>query len=117
MGREKTKKIIVSSIITIFVLIVTIYTGFEIRRYVTGPEIKITSPLTGSLTNESLIEITGKAINISEVKVNDNKIYMDEEGNFTQKVLLSTGYNVLKVSGVDKFQRETEQILEVTYKK
>jgi hypothetical protein len=24
---------------------------------------------------------------------------------------------VLKVSGVDKFQRETEQILEVTYKK
>jgi hypothetical protein len=42
---------------------------------------------------------------------------MDEEGNFTQKVLLSTGYNVLKVSGVDKFQRETEQILEVTYKK
>jgi len=116
MDREQVKKITVYTIISLFVLTILIYTGFEIRRYATGPELIITRPESGFVSNVSSIEIAGTAVNITEVKVNDNKIFMDEEGHFNQEILLSLGYNVLKVSGVDRFNRETEKILEIMYK-
>jgi hypothetical protein len=116
MDRAKVKQIIKYSLIALFVLIIIVYTGFEISRYITGPKIIITSPENGLSLNTSLVEIIGKAVNITEVQVNDSNIFMDEEGNFSQKVLLSPGYNVLKVHGEDKFGRETEKVLELFYK-
>lgn len=117
MDRNQVKKTVKFTLIGIFVLVVITYTGFEVRRYATGPELVISKPVNGFISSESLIEIVGKAINVTEVEINDNKILMDEEGNFNQEVLLSDGYNVLKVSGIDRFGRKTQKILEIMYNK
>lgn len=116
MGRGQVKRIITFSLISIFVLMILVYSAFEIRRYVTGPEIIIENPSNNFVSDKSLIKIEGKAINITEVKINDNKIYMDEEGNFSQEILLSYGFNVFKISGIDRFGRETQKILDIIYK-
>jgi len=86
------------------------------KKVVFGPQITISSPLNGSLASSSLIEIIGVAKNIKEISLNDRKIFIDEKGNFKEKVLLSYGYNVIVIKASDKFDSKTEKVLEVIYK-
>ncbi len=114
--RYKTKKNI--RIFTICFLIVFVfgYTFYEIQRVIFGPNITIATPKNGDSVSDSLLEVTGVAKNIKEMTLNGRKIFMDENGNFKEEVLLSYGYNSLDLKASDKFGSNTEKVVEVIYK-
>ncbi len=114
--RHKTRRYIKLLIAIILVVVFVGYTLYEIQKVVLGPRIEILSPQNGSLISSSFTEIVGKAKNITEISLNDRKIYIDEEGSFKEDLLLSYGYNVLIIKASDKFGRKTEKVLEVIYK-
>lgn len=114
--RHQTRKVIRVTLITIFLLFLFGYTFFEIQKMVFGPKIVVLSPKNGGLVSQSLIEISGKTANIKSISLNDKSIFIDEKGNFSEKILLSYGYNVLTLKASDKFGRETEKTVEVVYK-
>ncbi len=114
--RHKTKRKIRFAIITLLLLFIIGYTGFEIQKLIFGPKILISSPQNGSLVSDSLIEISGVAQNVKQITLNDRVISIDESGNFKEKILLSYGYNSLTMHASDKFGQETEKSLELIYK-
>jgi hypothetical protein len=114
--RHATRKLLQIIIISIVVLILFGYTAYEIQRVVFGPRIVVLSPKNGSLISNSLTEITGVAKNINDISMNDRKIFVDEQGNFKEEVLLSYGYNAITIKASDKFGRTAEKIVEVIYK-
>ncbi len=85
-------------------------------NYATGPKITVTSPPNGAAVSESLISIDGQAKNTKIITLNDRPIVVDEKGNFSEKILLSYGYNVLELKAEDKFGKKTEQELQIVYK-
>lgn len=114
--RYKTKKYAKLAVIILLLLILLGYTAYEIQKIVFGPRISIDSPQNGAVVSDSLLEIKGVAQNINDISLDDNKIFIDEKGNFDEKILLSYGYNVIKIDASDKFGSKTEKILEITYK-
>ena len=48
--------------------------------------------------------------------MNDRKIFIDQQGNFKEKILLSYGYNIITMKANDKFGRNTKKKLELIYK-
>ena len=98
----------------IFFIVFTIsYTIFQSKKIITGPVIEIVYPENGYKTNERLIEIKGKAKNISSFKINDALVLIEQNGNFSRKLLLGDGYNIIKVSAEDKFGKKIEKIVEL----
>src|SRR3989344_3005573 len=91
------------------------YSLFEARFLIEGPIVTVTGPKEGEVATSSLIEITGKAQNISDISLNDRKIFIDEEGHFSEQLLLSYGYNILTLKAKNRFGRETKKVLEVVY--
>jgi len=114
--RHATRRFIKFLIISIILLCVFGYTAYEIQKIVFGPKIEVISPINGSLISNPLAEVSGIAKNIKDISLNDKKIFIDEEGNFTEKLLLSYGYNTITIKASDKFGRNTEKIIEVIYK-
>ncbi len=114
--REKNRKYLKIGIISFFALFVIGYGLYEAQRIVTGPEIALAYPLNGATVSESLMSVSGVAKNITDISLNDKKIFVDEKGNFNEQLLLSYGYNVLSVKAQDKFGRSTEKKVEVIYK-
>ncbi len=114
--RHATRKFLKITIISIILLFLFGYTAYEIQRVVFGPRIKVSYPKNGSLVSNSLTEILGVAKNIKNISLNDNKIFIDEQGNFKEKTLLSYGYNAITIKASDKFGRNTEKTIEVIYK-
>lgn len=116
MDRHSTKKTLKIIIIFVILLCLFVYTAFEIQKIIFGPKIEIFSPKNGALVATSPIEIIGLAKNIKDISLNDRKIFIDEAGNFKEKLLLSEGYNVFVLKASDKFERKTEKIIEIIYK-
>lgn len=94
-------------------VVVTIgYSAFQARKIVEGPRISLLSPQQGT-HNSPLVDVTGTASNISELSLNNRPIYTDEKGNFSEKLLLFSGYNIIKLDAKDKFGKETNKKVEV----
>ena len=114
--RHTTKKILKIIVISIIVLCLLGYTTYEIQKLFWGPTIVVLSPANGALISDPEIEISGNAKNITEISLDDRKIFVDEQGNFNEKLLMLYGYNVISIKASDKFGRNTEKIIEVVYK-
>jgi len=100
---------------TVLLLVILGYSAFEARKILEGPNLKITSPLTREIKNDPYVHIAGIAKNIKEIKLNGNSIFVDESGNFNEKFMLISGYNIIEIQAKDKFNKETKEILELVY--
>jgi len=107
---KSTLKVI---LITLIVSIIGGYSIYEARNIIRGPIIEIVTPSNGSVLENPLVEIKGVANNITSISLNDRQITVNEQGLFNEKLLLSPGYNSIKLSVSDRFGRYKEEILEL----
>jgi len=99
------------SVATIIILIIAGYSMFQARNLIEGPKIILLSPKDGSSVNDTLSTINGKVANVSFISINDSPIFINKEGEFSQKLLLSEGYNAIKIEAKDKFGRKVEKFI------
>ena len=92
------------------------YTYLQSREFLRGPQITITSPEDGETFEESAVVIEGLAQNVAYISLNDSAIFVDSKGNFREKLLLLSGYNILTLRAEDRFGKKTEKTLELVYK-
>lgn len=107
------KSIIKSSTLIAAVVLIGGYSLYEGRNIIRGPVLEIFQPSDGSAIQNPLVEIKGATKNISSISINDREITVDQEGVFNEKLLLSPGYNTVKLEASDRFGRTTEKILEL----
>ena len=92
------------------------YSFFQAEKIISGPIIEIYNPQSGATYKNPLIEVNGRARNVSYLNLNDRPIFTDKDGYFKEKLLLSPGYNVIKLDATDKFKAHTEKQIEVILK-
>lgn len=93
------------------------YTYFQMQNLIVGPVITVSEPQNGTTLTSSQIKVIGNTKNISSINLNDRQIFIDESGVFKEKLLLSPGYNIITLKAKDKFNRETEKVIELVYNK
>ncbi|MDP2705258.1 MAG: hypothetical protein U1D31_02860 [Patescibacteria group bacterium] len=98
------------------VFVLAIYLFHQGQSLIEGPILSVRSPINGATFASPLVEIWGTSKNISSIQLNDRPIFIDEEGFFKEKLLLSSGYNIIKFSGSDRFGRVKETFLELILK-
>ena len=116
MNRRRLKLSLKIFVGSLFLLLILGYSFYQSRNLFMGPVITVNEPGNGSTSLEQTVKISGTAKNIQKISLDDRPIYIDEAGNFSEKLLLSEGYNIIKVSASDKFGKKTEKIIELVYK-
>ena len=116
MTRKKDVKFFIKIFVPLlFVMIIIGYGYFRAKDLIQGVQITIYEPRNNSTFTESLFEIKGKITKSSAVYINDWKIFLDENGDFKEKLLFFPGYNIITVRTEDRFKRVTENKLELVY--
>ena len=113
--QQDAKKILRTGVLVLLAIVVVGYSIFQARKILEGPELRITSPTEAMVSGNPLVEVMGVAKNIKDISLNDQPIYIDEQGNFKEKLLLLEGYNIIKLKAEDKFGKKTERQMEVVY--
>lgn len=96
-----------TTISVLIVLIIVAYTIFNTRLIIRGPEIELYDVYDGQIIEEDLIEIKGKAENISYISLNGRQIYIDENLEFKETLLLTNNINNIEIYARDRFGKET----------
>lgn len=87
----------------------------RVYNLITGPKIKVESPTDGALLKNDLVEIIGKAQNSARIFLNGRQIFTDENGVFKEKLLVHYGYNIITLTGEDKFNKQDIKTLRLIY--
>lgn len=101
---------------SLFVFILLGYGGFQAHKIITGPTIKLEDSFHETVTGSNKINLRGIAANVAFISLNDNPIFIDEKGSFSENLLLYPGYNIIKLYGKDKFGKTLTKLVEITYK-
>ena len=95
------------------VAIVVVYSYFVLDDYVRGPRIVIESPLNGYSTTTPAIVIIGRGIHTNNLSINGAQTPVDLNGNFRGQLILAPGYNIIKITAKDNYERTVEKTLEI----
>lgn len=95
------------------VLIVVLYSSFCAKDYLLGPSLKVLSPISGIPANDSYLEIKGQAKRIAKIFIDDRQVFTDDQGNFKEPLLLSYGYNIIRVRAEDRFGRKVDEKIQL----
>ena len=101
--------------VAVLIAAILAYVFFNTRLFITGPQIVIESPVTGVSVDENLIQIKGQVLNSSFISINDRAISVNDEGDFSEQILLLDGYNVIIIKAKDKFERQVTKQLDLVY--
>ena len=93
-------------LITVGFLLLTVYSLFQARFLILGPGVTILSHKDGAVVHEPQVTLSGKARNAAWISLNDRQIFTDEEGFWSEKLILSEGLSIMTLRVRDRFGRE-----------
>jgi hypothetical protein len=103
-------------VIILSVILLVSYGIFNARNLLLGPNVELFSPTNNTETNENIANINGRAQNITFISLNEKPIFVDREGMFQEKLLLSPGSNTIQVKARDRFKNEVMKTITIYYK-
>ena len=83
----------------------------ETNEFAATPRLLISKPLSNSVTKDNFTEVVGVTDVGNEVTINGQPIFVNEKGEFKERVSLKEGINRLVVKAVNKFNKEIEREL------
>jgi hypothetical protein len=89
------------------------YGLFQSKKLIEGPQITIYEPQDGATLTENLVTIKGVAKNIAYIKLDDSPIFVDNNGLFSEQLLVPVGYSAIKISAQDKFGKTEVRFIHV----
>ena len=93
-----------------------VFAYFKTHDLLFGKDIVIESPINGQTLKEPFVTIKGRAPGSTLLTVGGAKVIPDQDGKFIKETILGIGYNVIDVVSVDRFNRESSEILELIYR-
>ena len=115
LGLVLTPRLIRNSILILIIIVVLVYLGVEISRFISPPDLTIFSPQDKIITNEKTIDILGKTEPEAKVVINGKQILVSPTGEFKETVTLQKGINTIKIVASEKRSRENVVIREVSF--
>lgn len=103
-------------VIIISVLLLVSYGIFNARDLIKGPSIELFSPTKDMETEQNVIDVKGRAENVAFISLNEKSIFVNKEGLFQEKLLLSPGSNIIEIRATDRFKKEILKTVTVYYK-
>lgn len=111
-----TRSLLIKSLLIGIIVIFIGYAAIESRGIFLGPEVVLYSPLEGNTTTEALVHLNGQAFRTKELTANGHRVLIDLEGNFSEYVVLSPGYNIMTIVATDARGAQKSVLRHLYYK-
>ena len=114
-SRLELKSVVAYSLAVVVSVVVVGYILFQARFLVIGPQIVLTKELP-AVANERTVTLVGRTANITNLTLNGRTIYTDEQGTFSESLVLENGYTIMMLRAHDRFGRERSVERTVVYR-
>jgi len=112
-SRTQNLRLIKTTGVLILAFIIIIFAIFRSFNYISGPSLEIYSPINGANIESSTIKVTGQALRINKITLNGNPITIDEQGNWSETLIIFPGLNTITIEAQDQFGRINKKQLDI----
>jgi len=102
-------KVIASIVTGLFFISIAWYFYIETGKFSEAPRLLVSNPINNTIIKENSIEVAGVTDIGNKVSINGQSIFVNEKGEFKERVSLKKGINILTVKAVNKFNKEIER--------
>ena len=110
-----TPQIAIQSAVIVSFTAVIIYLGVVFLSTITGPRLRILTPVNNLTTKAAEIEIEGVADKEASFFINGQRVLLDQDGKFSTKLELLKGENRIEFLAKNKFGRVKRLIRTVNF--
>lgn len=108
-----TSRSLVIAGIFLVVFGVFFYLYREFRNFAAEPQLIVFEPQNGTIVDGQEVTVRGKTDKGAQVTLNDQGVFVDGEGVFSDKVPVRVGMNTVVIRTVNRFEKEKIVILSV----
>lgn len=105
-----TPQILAITFLSIFLVLIIGYIGYQIYQYQRPPQLTILQPENEYKTHEEILLLKGNTQPSSVVVINGQQVEIDQLGYFEKKIILNSGVNTITVTS----RKNSNEQLEVT---
>lgn len=98
-------------LLTLGTLGLTGFVTYNVKDIIVGAPLSVRMVKDGATVADPFLPIQGNAKNAQQVHINGRQVAIDQEGNFSDGVILSPGYNIVTITQKDRFGNEKEKIV------
>jgi cytoskeletal protein RodZ len=105
-----------TTLVLLFVLVLTFVGGFlflQIRSYIFSPVLTIKTPKDNTIVKDFSVIVAGNTIADAQLSINNQLVSVDLEGNFTYKLKLLPGENIIKIKALNRWGKQTQVLRRV----
>lgn len=102
-----TPKIIWKITVALIVFIILVYFSMQLSYLLGAPKLVVISPESDIITESEEIVISGSTQPDNKVTINNNDVFVDREGVFSEAIPLQEGVNTIEVKSVNRFGKES----------
>ena len=109
-------KIIRNIILVIVIGAFFVFLGFRVRAIIAPPQLIITNPEPGQVIDNTRVEVIGSTESEVRIFVNNQEVFGDNNGAFSEIINLKQGINTIIVTAKKRYGRDAEVIRQVLVK-
>jgi len=106
-----TPKFLVAFLIVFFVGLGFFYLYRELSIFISSPMLAITSPVNNFSTEEKEITVEGLTEKDAKLLINGQPTIVDENGKFSEALVLQPGLNTITIKAINRFEKESEKVI------
>jgi len=91
----------------VVVLMVAGYLGFQYYKFSRPPKLTVEFPTVGEVVKEEVLRVIGKTDIEATVVVNNQPVYLDEDGGFNEEIEVNGETKTVRVRAISRAGRET----------
>jgi transcriptional regulator with XRE-family HTH domain len=108
-----TPKIISMFFVSLFFLALSFYLYKNLNNFVSNPQLIILNPTTDSVINDTKVVVKGKTDAGNNLFINNQTVLVDDNGDFSENIVLREGKNVIIVKSVNQFNKVATESISV----
>lgn len=99
-------KIVKLGLIACGIIAFLAYLALELSGFSAPPALKIITPSDNEQINTDTLVISGESDPEAAIFVNGQQVFVDQEGNFQEQIILAEGLNIIEILARNKLGRE-----------
>jgi len=111
--QDNIKKKIQMAGIVLLVIVILGYAYFRTRDLLLGVNLSINGIKQYETYTNKILNVTGNAKRAVLLTINDRKIFITENGDFNEELLLLPGYNIIDIKAEDRFGKIKEKMFKI----
>jgi hypothetical protein len=92
------------------------YLVYQYLGFISPPKLEVYNPVEGQEVSQPILVVTGKTGTDAVVKINNQSVLVDDDGNFSEELNIFEGTSAIEIVAISRSGKQTQVVRKIVPK-